>query len=215
MTGLPAFAKNRNRRAVALVGALGLGSAALGLAAVSTITEAQRSAEEHVTGEFALTPHEFSIEGSVDGTTFDGDSHLRLLVDGSDDPNKKMEVGRENAIYQKFWVRLTAGTELNAQAGIVEGGLPDNDFANSLSTEIWANSTECSGTPDGQRIQHGPARASRTAPFDLEAGETGQPGDAVQLCIVTWMTDDGWMNPSRTSDEVEAIWTVTAQSTSR
>ncbi|MFD5868258.1 hypothetical protein ACFWGD_06555 [Corynebacterium sp. NPDC060344] len=214
MTGLPAFAKNRNRRAVALVGALGLGSAALGLAAVSTMTEAQRATEEHVTGEFALTPHEFSIEGSVDGTTFD-DSHLTLLVDGSDDPNLRLEVGRDNAVYQKYWVRLAAGTELNAQAGIIEGGLPDSEFANSLSTEIWANSTRCSGTPDGDRIQNGPARDSRTAPFDLEAGETGQPGEAVQLCVVTWMTDDSFVTPSRTSEPVQATWTVNAQSTSR
>ncbi len=214
MTGLPAFAKNRNRRAIALVGALGLGSAALGLAAVSTMTEAQRATEEHVAGEFALTPHEFSIEGSVDGTTFD-DGHLTLLVEAPDEPNLNMEVGRDNAVYQKYWVRLSAATELNGQAGIVEAGLPDSAFANSLSTEIWVNSTRCSGTPDGERIQYGPARESRTAPFDLEAGDAGQPGDAVQLCVVTWMTDDSWNVPGPTPSPVQATWTVNAQSTSR
>lgn len=212
MTGLPAFTTPHKRRAIALASSIGLGAAALGIAAVATMTEAQRSTEEHVTGEFALTPHEFSIEGSINGSTFD-DSHLTLVVEGDANSNRSLEVGRDNAVYQKYWVRLSAGTDLNAQAGIAEGGLPDTAFARSLSTEIWANSTRCSGTPDGQRIQYGPARQSRTASFNLSAGETDRPGEAVQLCIVTWMTDDSWRRPGQTPPTVEATWTVNAQST--
>lgn len=209
--------RTTKNRVIALAAAAGLATASIGALSYTRLTEAQENTQEYVKSNLAFTPLSFNIEGSIDGQNFNDTDPLTLNLVGGGTGDLSLRPGEANAVYQQYWVRIKAGssTSLNAKANIQETGLPNTAFANSLRVSYYAGATTCdsSTTSGSPRLVDTRLRGNTIEGISLSSPTAeGQPGEAVPICIKTWMADDDWLNPGDPAPQVTATWTLTAQS---